>query len=304
MRNNIAELEREIVEFRRPAEELNADLAAYLGRDDLRLEVKSTGYRMLRNGQPATHLSEGERTAIAFLYFLKSLSDRSFDMANGIVVIDDPVSSLDANALYSAFGYMKERTKAAGQLFILTHSFSLFRLVRNWFHHLPGQGKKDVALRPARFFMLAATAQDGARGARLAGLDPLLEQHESEYHYLFKRVHLEAGQVGVPALERHYEVPNVARRLLEAFLSFRFPNESDLHAKLEQVEFDSARKTRILRFLHTYSHHDSVAHPAHDLSALSETTAVLKDVLVMMQHVDRGHFDRMVEATGIESSRT
>ncbi len=42
--------------------------------------------------------SEGERTAIAFLYFLKSLQDKSFDLANGIVVIDDPVSSLDANA--------------------------------------------------------------------------------------------------------------------------------------------------------------------------------------------------------------
>ena len=79
---------------------------------------------------------------------------------------------------------------------------------------------------------------------------------------------------------------------------FRFPDISgDLHAKLEQVDFDTARKTEILRFLHTYSHHDSVAHPAHDLSILSETRAVLEDVLAMMQHTDQPHFERMLKAT-------
>src|SRR5690606_40846036 len=94
------------------------------------------GYALTRGGQPVSHLSEGERTAIAFLYFLKSLQDKTFDMKNGIVVIDDPVSSLDANALFSAFGYMKERTKEAGQLFIFTHSFAFFRNVKKWFHCL------------------------------------------------------------------------------------------------------------------------------------------------------------------------
>jgi wobble nucleotide-excising tRNase len=110
----IDELERAILEHRRPADELTEELRAYLGRDEMRFEVKGTGYALTRGGQPVSHLSEGERTAIAFLYFLKSLQDKTFDMKNGIVVIDDPVSSLDANALFSAFGYMKERTKQAG----------------------------------------------------------------------------------------------------------------------------------------------------------------------------------------------
>ncbi|MFZ2303031.1 MAG: AAA family ATPase [Gallionella sp.] len=100
----IEQLELIVVQHRRPAEELNSEIRAYLGRDELTFEVHDNGYSITRRGQPAGNLSEGEKTAIAFLYFLKSLQDKSFDMPNGVVVIDDPVSSLDANSLYSAFG--------------------------------------------------------------------------------------------------------------------------------------------------------------------------------------------------------
>lgn len=49
----------------------------------------------MRGDQPALHW---ERTSIAFLYFLKSLKATGFDLEIGIVVIDDPVSGLDANS--------------------------------------------------------------------------------------------------------------------------------------------------------------------------------------------------------------
>jgi wobble nucleotide-excising tRNase len=290
-------VEREIVEHRRPAEELNAELQAYLGRNELRFEVKEAGYSMTRNGQPASDLSEGEKTAIAFLYFLKSLQDKSFDLANGVVVIDDPVSSLDANALFSAFGYMKERTKNAGQLFVLTHNFCFFQQIKNWYHHLPHQGKKDPAKRPARFYLLHVSARDGHREAALAPIDPLLEQYESEYHYIFKRVYDESqrGANGV-ALEACYPMPNIARRLVEAFLSFRFPTcTGDLAKQLDAVSFDAVKKARILRFLNTHSHHGHVAEPEHDLSVLSETGAVLGDVMALIEATDGEHFRGMKE---------
>ncbi|MBI3183150.1 MAG: AAA family ATPase [Myxococcales bacterium] len=297
VRDQIASVEREIVEHRRPAEELNAELHAYLGRDELRFEVKEAGYSMTRNGQPASNLSEGEKTAIAFLYFLKSLQDKSFDLANGVVVVDDPVSSLDANALFSAFGYMKERTKDAGQLFVLTHNFCFFRQVKNWFHHLPHQGKKDLAKRPARFYLLHVAARDGHREAALAPIDPLLEEYESEYHYIFKRVYDESqrGANGVE-FEACYGMPNIARRLVEAFLSFRFPScTGDLAKQLDAVSFDAVKKARILRFLNTHSHHGHVAEPEHDLSVLSETGAVLGDVLALIEATDAEHFRGMKE---------
>jgi wobble nucleotide-excising tRNase len=286
-------VESQILEHQRPADELTKELREYLGRDEVRFEVKGTGYALTRNGQPVSHLSEGERTAIAFLYFLKSLQDKTFDAANGIVVIDDPVSSLDANALFSAFGYMKERTKQCGQLFILTHSFPFFRLVKNWFHHLPGQRKKKTEAHPARFYMLRSFGHtDGSRTSRLGPLDPLLQEHESEYQYLFKRVYDEAHRNNLATLEHHYGLPNVARRLIEAFLAFRFPEMSgDLGPRLDRIAFDSAKKTRILRLLNTYSHAGAIADPEHDLSLLAETQPVLLDLLQMMKAVDREHYE-------------
>jgi wobble nucleotide-excising tRNase len=294
--NVIALLERDIVEHGRPAEELNEDLRNYLGHDELRLKVKDTGYTITRSGVPAQTLSEGEMTAIALLYFLKSLQDRQFDLANGVVVLDDPVSSLDANALYLAFGFIRERTKDAGQLIVLTHNFTFFRQVRNWFHHLKGQKKRDPNQRPARFYMLDCLWNGDQRCATICRLDRLLEEYESEYQYLFARVHQAASTAAPATLEQNYMLPNMARRLLESFLAFRQPATSgDLWQKMKGVMFDEAKKLRILRLLHTHSHSDAVAEPEHDPSLLAEAGAVLKDLLEFIEAQDKAHFDAMVE---------
>ena len=292
----IANLEREIVEHHRPAEELNEDLRKYLGHHELCLEIKETGYTITRGGVPAQLLSEGETTAIALLYFLKSLQDRRFALANGVIVLDDPVSSLDANALFLAFGFIRERTKNAGQLFVFTHNFSFFRQVRNWFHHLKGQKKRDVSQRPARFFMLDSVLEEKARSSSIRWLDPLLEQYDSEYQYLFASIHRASTELASQGLEQNYVLPNMARRMLEAFLAFRQPQISgNLWQKLEVVLFDEAKKLRILRFLHTHSHSIGVGEPEHDLSALAEGPAVLKDLLEMIESLDEAHFSAMVQ---------
>ncbi|MFH1718617.1 MAG: AAA family ATPase [Planctomycetota bacterium] len=295
LKTEIERIEREIVEHRQPAEELNEDLRKYLGHDELRLDVKDTGYTITRNGVPATALSEGETTAIALLYFLKSLRDRRFDLANGVAILDDPVSSLDANALYLAFGFIRERTKDAAQLFILTHNFAFFRQVRNWFHHLKGQNKNDVSKRPSRFYMLECAREGDQRCSSIRPLDPLLEQYESEYHYLFARIYRAATSSRPKALEESYIFPNMARRLLEAFLAFRQPHLSgELWQKLKDVEFDETKKLRILRFLHTHSHGDVIGEPEHDPSLLGEADSVLKNLLEFIKDQDPKHCEAMV----------
>ncbi len=294
-RKQIKQLEREITEHRKPAEELNEDLRKYLGHSELQLAVEDTGYTITRNNAPAEGLSEGEKTAIALLYFLKSLKDRHFVLAKGVVVFDDPVSSLDANALYLAFGFIQERMQNAAQVFILTHNFTLFRNVKNWFQHISGHRKKDVSQRPTRFYMLELKFDGNQRFSTLRQLDPLLEDYESEYHYLFARIYREAKKEN-RALKESYVLPNMARRLLESFLAFRKPQAREgLWQKLKVVEFDEVKKIRILRFLNTYSHADSVREHEHDPSPLAEASAVLKDLLELMEKEDTKHYQAMVE---------
>lgn len=290
----IRELEADILQHRPAAEMLNADLIAYLGHDEIQVVPEKTGYLLMRRGEPATNLSEGERTAIAFLHFLRSLSDRSFDLATGIVVIDDPITSLDSNSTYSAFGFLKEKLKDANQLFVLTHNFTFFRQVRNWLQHL-NRGANRRAL-PARFYMLRARAEGGRRHTQIESLDPFLKDYESEYHYLFKRVHEASTMPLAQPLVVYYDLPNLARRLLETFLVFKVPDKGSLHSRLQEVDFEEPRKTRLLRFVDTHSHAEQINEGHDEAAGLAEAPTILRDLLDLIERVDGDHHARMVAA--------
>jgi wobble nucleotide-excising tRNase len=86
---------------------------------------------------------------------------------------------------------------------------------------------------------------------------------------------------------------HISRRLLEAFLAFRKPSTESLYVKLEHLNFDNAKKARIYRFLQTHAHGDEIDDPEHDISILSETPEVLRDILDLIKSEDKGHFEEM-----------
>ena len=288
LNSKIDALELDIRQHRLPAEQFNVDLRNYLGHDELRLQVEENGYRIVRGNLPAKGISEGESTAIALLYFLKSLNDHSFDIKNGIVVLDDPVSSLDSNNLYGALGLIQERTHDSRQLFVLTHNFTFFGGIRNWFHHLPS---KD---RPARFYMLKCHTDGTVRHSKIQELDKLLEKYESDYHYLFSCVYRAAQSSGT-SLEENYNLPNMGRRLLESFLAFRQPSQNDLWPALRAVDFDLSKKSRIYKFCNTFSHRKVVGEPEQDPFLLGEAIGVMQDLLELIESSDSEHYEEMVK---------
>lgn len=289
-------LEASIRQHLKAAEELNRDMASYLGRDELQFVAHDTGYLIRRNGQPANNLSDGERTAVSFIYFLKSLEDTGFDLTNGVVVIDDPVSSLDANSIYCAFGFMKSRLKNAGQLFVLTHNFTFFRQVSNWLvqrQKSEKYAKRDI---DSQMYMLKAVGVGDYRNSGIAALDPLLRDYQSEYHFLFQQVFQASRSQGNVGMEAFYGMPNIARRLLEAVMSFKLPDKAGkLQQQIDGIDgFDEAKRARIIRFTHSYSHHGMVGDPEHDLSILAEGPEILGDVLELVRHVDQQHYEKML----------
>lgn len=287
------ELERDLREHRRPAEELNQELASYLGHDELQFEIEETGYRIVRNGETAEALSEGEKTAIAFLYFLKSLDDKDFDLSNGIVVIDDPVSSLDSASLYYAFGFMKDRINDAGQVFVLTHNFLFFRQVKDWFKYHNKKNKDS-----AKFYMLEVKRDEELRNSCLLKLDPLLYDYESEYHYLFSKVYRASNTEDESGLEQYYYLPNIIRRLLEAFLEFKVPGKGGLYERLGGIDSNAARRERIRRFCETHSHSGVIDAPEQDPVILGEASSIARDVMELFEMNDLKHYKGMLELIG------
>lgn len=247
---------------------LTEHLKQFLGRTDLRFESDAEGYRVLRRGKPAKRLSEGEKTAIAFLYFLVQLKDQDFDLAEGVVVIDDPISSLDASAIYQAFSFLKNDTQGAKQLFILTHNFEFLRLLINWLKNLPGP-KTDKS-----YTMVLCMENEQGRSARLAPLDKLLIEHATEYHYLFKVLYTFKSDGTVLGC---YHVPNIARKVLETFLDFHVPSSKSLYQKLEETDFDPHKKTAIYKFANDLSHNTGKSFdPALVAEAQKNTTYLLE----------------------------
>ena len=105
-------------------------------------------YEVIReDGSIAENLSEGERNFIAFLYFYHQVrgSMSSEELKEKIVVIDDPVSSMDSTALFLVSAIVREminvcrnnteylNPKVSGdyikQLFVLTHNVYFHREV-------------------------------------------------------------------------------------------------------------------------------------------------------------------------------
>lgn len=293
---DIKTLELEIKEHHKAAEDINEDLLSYLGHEEIKFQSMENGYAIYRFGEPAIDLSEGEKTAIALLYFLRTLDDKDFK-PKGIVVIDDPVSSMDDGALFHAFGFIKEKTKDAHQLFILTHNFMFFRQVRNWFQYVDGRKKLP---QKASFYQTKCGLVDNKRQSEIIPLDSLLREYESEYHYLFDQICKASKNTGTD-LGAFYPMPNIARRVLESFLAFRNPSVTGpnrLQVMLDATKFSPALKTKILRFVHTHSHEDNIGAPEHDPSLLAETPAIMRSLLELIGEVDEGHHDEMMKALG------
>lgn len=265
-------------------EEINKQLKTFLGRDELAFEVAEGGYLIKRKGKIAKNLSEGEKTAIAFVYFTIHLKDQDFMINEGVVVVDDPVSSLDSNTQYQAFAFLKNAVKESSQVFIFTHNFEFLKLFLNWLHNYP---KKDGG---KEYYMVKNHFDNGIRKASIDILDPLLKEHESEYHYLFKLLYYFQSD---GTIESVYHIPNIARKALEYFLSIMVPNSDSMYKKLERLPFDAMKKTSIYKFTNDQSH---ITGKGFDPSLVQASQNSVKYLLEMIDNVFPEHYKILVES--------
>lgn len=111
--NEIAELNKQTVNTKAAIDSINA-LLRDSGFQGFSLR-KKTGvanvYEVIReDGSVAKNLSEGERNFIAFLYFYNLVrgSQNSEVVKDNVVVIDDPVSSMDSSTLFIVGAIVRE----------------------------------------------------------------------------------------------------------------------------------------------------------------------------------------------------
>ncbi|WGX94379.1 AAA family ATPase [Nocardioides sp. L-11A] len=294
------------------ARRLTEDLSRVFGRGHLSVRVTDDGksYTCWRGGQAATHLSDGERTTLSLLYFLRQLEDESHkaDPGQRIVVIDDPSSSLDRESVFATHQWLVSALENAGQFILFTHDFNLLRLFlksqkNQWdtsFKKLKNNDPDETRYPRVAFVECFASNQGGQRQTRIAPLPDLLRKSTSEYAYLFSMIM--KGLAEPSDHERLFLLPNAARRVLESFASYRTPDlshfDKQLEAMIEEPELQPYRD--VYDFCNRWSHGEgSEAVDVLDARAVYNS---VRRCMEFLRAADSDHFARLCKATSVDAN--
>ncbi|MDR6936007.1 AAA family ATPase [Luteibacter sp. 3190] len=286
-------------------ETLNERIALLLGTDAVQIEVVSVEgvdrFALRRHGQPARNLSDGERTAIAFAYFLTKLKEhKSLDEV--IVYIDDPISSLDSNHVFQVYATLKHLffqkvndahgkpkwVTACKQLFISTHNFEFFEMLKK----LPIDRQKPTQTDGARYYLVKRI---GPKNSTLVDLPAALRQYTSEYHYLFSVIYAFSEHPTKDDLEQLLALPNALRRFVELYTYMRLPMaDTNVETRLG-VLVGPESAVRVTQLLHHFSHLETVDRVASHTQLVAAIGPVVDELIELLRE-DAPHFSALIAA--------
>lgn len=265
-------LNQELHELRRKQKGVDASIDAINGRLNSlgvtefsvqRKEGQERLYCLHRPGVPdcsPLSLSEGEKTLIAFLYFMEALKgsheeEEHVDPKKTIAVIDDPISSLSQNYVYDIATMIKRELadpeglpQRVKQVIVLTHN--LF-----FFHELVRQHTKNLEKAHNKCGLLRVVKN---QYSEVAELNPALLMNDYDvWWHLLKDA--QAGKVPTQV------VPNAMRNILEQFFTFTTGSPDFPQAVKTLADEDTSSKYLALdRFVDRGSHRDGINGPPID----------------------------------------
>ncbi|WP_139547933.1 AAA family ATPase [Helicobacter pylori] len=213
---------KKLYEQKRPdIEAINSYLKAlnlpkYSLHEDYRIVLNSD---VLENSKAEMILSDGEKTTLAFAYFLARLKlfYKKEDLKNLVVIIDDPISSLDEQRIYNtSYIVAKINQELAGealkdedkvQVFVLTHNHTfMVRLI-------------NMVGKHARYFQLERNQNQ----LKIVCKNEVVGYFDTFYLLLFKEVYAFAEKEKVQDnFNEAINYGNKVRILLESFLKINF----------------------------------------------------------------------------------
>ncbi|MGL2609510.1 AAA family ATPase [Helicobacter pylori] len=213
---------KKLYEQKRPdIEAINSYLKAlnlpkYSLHEDYRIVLNSDA---LENSKAEMILSDGEKTTLAFAYFLARLKlfYKKENLKNLVVIIDDPISSLDEQRIYNTSDIVaKINQELAGealkdedkvQVFVLTHNHTFMARLIN------------MVGKHARYFQLERNQNQ----LKIVCKNEVVGYFDTFYLLLFKEVYEFAKKEKVQDdCKEAINYGNKVRILLESFLKINF----------------------------------------------------------------------------------
>lgn len=285
---------------------VNEYLNNYFGHDFLTLKAieetdsstdgKKIRFDIVRNGSKAHHLSEGECSLIAFCYFMAKLEDIETKGQKPIIWIDDPISSLDGNHIFFIYSLINSEivtSQEFEQLFISTHNLDFLKYLKR----LPGVLNKNQG----RYFM---TVREGDK-SKIKLMPRYLKDYVTEFNYLFHQIYICANADSDDDDQHvvYYNFANNARKFLEAFLFYKYPNAIEHDDKLNRFFGDNRQaSTMTERISNEYSHLEGIFERSMVPVDVPEMKKVAAFVLDKIKEKDLDQYDALLKSIGIDTA--
>jgi wobble nucleotide-excising tRNase len=290
---DILSLESKLKDTVKGREELNSYLEIFLNRHDIKIVIEKDKYSLKRGDFPATNLSEGEKTAIAFAYFLTELKSLKVEnkLENTIIYIDDPISSLDSNHIFqvrSLISHFFQNEDDYLQLFISTHNFEFFSVLLDS-NLFSSKNKRDTRDERCPFYLIHRTNDESSV---IKNLPKTLRSHKSEYAHLFFILKNYNEIADKEDFEFNILLPNALRRFLELYSLFKYPKGySEIDERIKKIfELDEIAYHNT-KLYHWFSHQNQLEKVASHDGKIILIDSAINEVLEHIKLKDKLHWE-------------
>lgn len=295
---------------------VNKFLNSFFGHESLSLipidEDQQGRFKIVRNGQEAYNLSEGECTLVAFCYFIALVYNlKNIDKLSDVIIyIDDPISSLDSNNIFYIYSLIENiicKEKSYKQLFISTHNLEFFKYLRKL--TIP---KNRTNIKSCSDPSCTSTKRNEKEDvsfylinkenniSRLNVLPNYLRKYNTEFNYLFSQIWNCAQTTTELGPDQIYNFSNNMRKFFEVYNYFKYPSDQDKSVFREKF-FDAENNLNhfklVDRIANEYSHAEEIFDRTMRPISSQEMIEVSKFILERLKLNDEVQFNALVQST-------
>ncbi len=289
------------------ANKVNEYLSNFFGHDFLQLvpikeksenvDAKHYRFEIQRNGTKAYNLSEGECRLVAFSYFMAKLNDTETIGKKPLIWIDDPICSLDTNHVFFVYSLISSEIAIKDnfeQLFITTHNLDFLKYLKRLKSKFVDRDKD----RSKGYFIIERNNDD----TKLMIMPKYMKDFVTEFNYLFNSIYKCANsELSEETYPLFFNFSNNARKFLEIYLFYKYPDDSEDREKQESFFGDKIPVFLNERITNEYSHlvgdieraSNPVEYPVDTMKKDA------KKILDCIKQHDRKQYDALLKSIGV-----
>jgi wobble nucleotide-excising tRNase len=299
-------LEAQAQDQSKGAELVNQHLQHFFGHNELKLVAEGTApnirFKIMRDSENASNLSEGECSLISFCYFIAKMGDElknEVESKKLIIYIDDPISSLDSNHIFFMFSLIESviaEPQKYRQLFISTHNLDFLKYLKQLTFPKYKSNENAKKNNPDRKHFLIERKSKSKIVLKHA--PDYLRNYITEFNYLFFQIYSCSNSDNDKISEDYqYNFGNNTRKFLEAYLFYKYPSDKlSFDERMRRFFNDDISYNLVRRIINEYSHLEDRFERGLKPVDIDEIKQIAQKVMETIKAKDEEQYNALIES--------